>query len=188
MSKVKFIVGLLTLAPLGLSAQGRDAVISSDEVAYASIFAGDFSLLLAVVIGVIATFFVFRAAKKMGVQASLVQDHFDSLLKMGLIKVVNKELLPTFATVWSKNGISSHAIRKFHKQMLEKASNAIELQNIEDRSLHAAQIPIRKEDYAQIEKDIVKFRNGLMRKYGRVESKDADSVYGVNIQLFRLTE
>ncbi len=77
--------------------------------------------------------FIVWAAKKMGVQASLVQDHFDSLLKMGLIKVVNKELLPTFATVWSKNGISSHAIRKFHKQMLEKASNAIELQNIEDR-------------------------------------------------------
>lgn len=66
MSKAKFIVGLLILTPLGLSAQGRDAVISSDEVAYASIFAGDFSLLLAVVIGVIATFFVFRAAKKMG--------------------------------------------------------------------------------------------------------------------------
>lgn len=40
--------------------------ISSDTVAYASIFAGNFSLLLSIVIGIIATSIVFRAAKKMG--------------------------------------------------------------------------------------------------------------------------
>ncbi|MEK7200676.1 MAG: hypothetical protein AAB672_00900 [Patescibacteria group bacterium] len=43
-----------------------DAQLSNDGFAYASIFAGNFSLLLAVVIGIIATFLVFRAAKKLG--------------------------------------------------------------------------------------------------------------------------
>lgn len=58
---------VLSLAlPLFAIAQNRDAVVSSDEVAYASIFAGDLSLLLSVVIGAMATWFVFRAAKKMG--------------------------------------------------------------------------------------------------------------------------
>lgn len=43
-----------------------NAQISNDGFAYASVFAGDFSLLLSVVIGIIATFLVFRAAKKLG--------------------------------------------------------------------------------------------------------------------------
>jgi ABC-type spermidine/putrescine transport system permease subunit II len=41
-------------------------IFNSSGFAYASIFAGNFSLLLSIVIGLIATFLVFRAAKKMG--------------------------------------------------------------------------------------------------------------------------
>ena len=40
--------------------------IPNDSFAYASVFAGNFSLLLSIIIGIIATFIVFRAAKKLG--------------------------------------------------------------------------------------------------------------------------
>lgn len=69
MSKSKVsALGLLALsAPLGLMAQSRDELVSSsDGIAYASFFAGNLSLLLSIVIGVMATWFVFRAARKMG--------------------------------------------------------------------------------------------------------------------------
>lgn len=68
MNKYKvFILGLpILIMPLTLLAQVRDATISNDSVAYASMFAGDLSLLLSIVIGIFATSFVFRAAKKMG--------------------------------------------------------------------------------------------------------------------------
>lgn len=68
MSKFKTIaIGVLgLLAPLSSGAQSRDLAITNDGVAYASVFAGDLSLLLSIVIGIIATFFVFRAANKMG--------------------------------------------------------------------------------------------------------------------------
>ncbi len=46
-------------------AQGREVPMTSDGYAYASMFAGDFSLLLSIVIGLIATFLVFRSAKKL---------------------------------------------------------------------------------------------------------------------------
>ena len=46
--------------------QSLNNSISSDQVAYASIFAGNFSLLLSICIGIIATVIVFRAAKRMG--------------------------------------------------------------------------------------------------------------------------
>lgn len=46
-------------------AQGREVPTTDDGFAYASMFAGDFSLLLSIVIGLIATFLVFRSAKKL---------------------------------------------------------------------------------------------------------------------------
>lgn len=52
--------------PLATSAQEWGGSLSSDDIAYASIFAGNFSLLLSMVIGIIATFLVFRSAKKLG--------------------------------------------------------------------------------------------------------------------------
>jgi ABC-type spermidine/putrescine transport system permease subunit II len=55
------------IAPLTSLAQSLDVPLSNnDDYAYASIFAGNFSLLLSIVIGIIATFLVFRAAKRLG--------------------------------------------------------------------------------------------------------------------------
>lgn len=68
MTKPKiFYLSIATLiSPLFAFAQEWDTSVSSDVVAYASIFTGNFSLLLSIVIGIIATIFVFRAARKMG--------------------------------------------------------------------------------------------------------------------------
>jgi hypothetical protein len=59
-----YATGLLT--PIAGFASEWDVPIVNDPVAYASVFSGDFSFLLSIVIGIIATFFVFRAALKMG--------------------------------------------------------------------------------------------------------------------------
>lgn len=68
MSKFKFsLLGLVGLTlPTIAFAQEWDNAISNDGYAYASMFAGNLSLLLSIVIGIIATSLVFRAAKKMG--------------------------------------------------------------------------------------------------------------------------
>ncbi len=66
MKLLKYFPLVLPAVPVIALAQIREAAVSSDSVAYASVFAGDFSLLLSIVIGIIATFFVFRAAGKMG--------------------------------------------------------------------------------------------------------------------------
>lgn len=68
MNKLKYLTIALAsfLTPLHSFAQSRGEVIASDEVAYATLFTGDFSMLLSIVIGIIATTLVFRAAKRMG--------------------------------------------------------------------------------------------------------------------------
>jgi len=55
-----------TLSPIVIFARNWDVPLSNDDFAYASIFAGNFSLLLSIVIGIIAASLVFRAAKRLG--------------------------------------------------------------------------------------------------------------------------
>lgn len=56
---------IIILSPLVVFGQMTGS-ISNDDFAYASVFAGNFSLLLSIVIGIIAAFLVFRAARKLG--------------------------------------------------------------------------------------------------------------------------
>lgn len=57
---------LASLGPVTTLAQSWDTQIPDDGYAYASAFTGGLSLLLSIVIGVIAVFIVFRAARKLG--------------------------------------------------------------------------------------------------------------------------
>ena len=63
----KFLFLIIGAAwPLAAFAQEWSGSLSSNDIAYASVFAGNFSLLLSIVIGIIATSLVFRSAKKLG--------------------------------------------------------------------------------------------------------------------------
>jgi hypothetical protein len=65
MKKFLLLSAVGIFAPIAAFAQNM-GTISNDDFAYASIFAGNFSLLLSIVIGIIATTLVFRAAKRLG--------------------------------------------------------------------------------------------------------------------------
>lgn len=62
------IATIFSILPLVSFAQSyaENQYIAEDSIAYASIFVGNFSILLSIVIGCIATAYVFRAAHKMG--------------------------------------------------------------------------------------------------------------------------
>lgn len=65
MKKFLILSASIALLPLSVLAQ-RWETVPNDEIGYASAFAGNFSLLLSIVIGVIATFLVLRSARKLG--------------------------------------------------------------------------------------------------------------------------
>jgi len=65
MKKFLTIISIAIL-PVTALAQNFEEINSNDYFAFASIFAGNFSLLLSIIIGIFATFFVFRSASKLG--------------------------------------------------------------------------------------------------------------------------
>lgn len=66
MKKILSLSFIANLLPITALAQNFDSQIPDDGFAYASVFAGNFSLLLSIIIGMIATFIVFRSARKLG--------------------------------------------------------------------------------------------------------------------------
>lgn len=66
MKKLFLFASVIILKPLSASAQMVDPAVFDNEVAYASLFVGNFSLLLSILIGAIATYLVLRAARKLG--------------------------------------------------------------------------------------------------------------------------
>jgi hypothetical protein len=62
-----FLLSMLgIIGPVTALAQNWDMQISDDGFAYATAFTGNFSLFLSILIGVIATFIIFRSARKLG--------------------------------------------------------------------------------------------------------------------------
>ena len=132
--------------------------------------------------------FTAYAEKKTGLPKEVIEHTITVLLELSLIKRAGKGLEPHHTTVWTTNGIPSSGIRQFHRQMIEQALNAIETQSLEERTLHSHQIPVLKSDVLQLNRDLLKFGNLILRKYGRAETRDAEIVYGLNLQLFKLSD
>jgi ABC-type spermidine/putrescine transport system permease subunit II len=92
----KFLLLSLGLLPVITFAGGLNGLSSNDQFAYASIFSGNFSLLLSMVIGMIATFLVFRSAQKMrgGLFGSIL-----NYIALGMLFIV-LGTIATFIDTW----------------------------------------------------------------------------------------
>lgn len=99
----------LSLAPLFALAQEANSAIFNDEVAYASVFVSNFSLLLSTLIGAIATYLVLRAAKRLGGGLfGLVLNYMGVGMLLAVIGTISAFSNPWFAGFW-QNIVSTTA-------------------------------------------------------------------------------
>lgn len=78
----------------------------------------------------------------------------------------------------------STSIRQIHRDILKKASKAIEEQSIEKRKYLSSYFTIRKEKLAEARHELEKFNQEFLKKY--TVEKNPDSVYIFSMQLFEL--
>jgi uncharacterized protein (TIGR02147 family) len=126
------------------------------------------------------------SAERLQVSESVIRETLSVFLEMGLVQEQEKGYEPLHSTIWTNSKVPSQSIRKFHRQMIEQALAAIEMQSMDERSLRSLQIPILKSDIPKISDEVIRFSNMILRKYGRTESADAETIYGINFQVFRL--
>ncbi|MEK7642385.1 MAG: hypothetical protein AAB392_01180 [Patescibacteria group bacterium] len=82
-----------------------NTTITGDQITYASAFTSNLSFLLAVVIGIVATYFVFRAASKMGGGLfGLVLNYVGTGMIFIVIGAVSVALRAYFEPIWLELG------------------------------------------------------------------------------------
>jgi len=118
---------------------------------------------------------ISRAQAKMAMQL---------LIKLGL--VVNKKgrIQSGHEHVLTATDVPSAAVRTYHRQMLAKAMEALEQQDVMEREIRGMGLAVDPEHIAPIKKDLAEFQNRLMTKYGRGKKRE---VYFIGLSFFKLT-
>lgn len=98
-------------------------------------------------------------------------------LKDGIyhVKEVNLQVNP---------GVASNAIRNFHRQIIQRALESMELDPMTDRYLNSFVIKVRKDKMNEFQKKIEQMADDLIVDLSHDEK--ADQVYGLSLQFFPL--
>lgn len=121
------------------------------------------------------------------VQPSQARACLELLLELGLVlRDSSGRLTRGEASITTGHEVRSLAIGNYHRQMLERAAESIELVKSENRDISALTVSISGETVAELKDRIHDFRELLIDRCDRDEQPDA--VYQINIQLFPLTK
>ena len=124
-------------------------------------------------------------AKALGIHVSQVESAIDKLSRLELIEKVNGKWAPTADSLVTPSGVPSEALRKFHMQVLEKAMDALKLQNVSQRHSFTTVMPIDTADLTEIGEKVQKFQRKLVKDYSKKPS--VNHVYAMTSQFFNLT-
>lgn len=89
--------------------------------------------------------------------------------------------------VFTPDNIPSEALRKFHRQLIEKSLRAMHEQPIEQRTFISTEIPIKREEYKKVAAKIRRFNEEIIQKHS-TSAGDGDAVYAITFQFFQLNK
>jgi uncharacterized protein (TIGR02147 family) len=124
-----------------------------------------------------------------GVEAEAVKDSLAMLERLGLARRdasgrLRKSAEKVRTAVPPK---STLAIRVFHKQMLMRATRAIDQQSLTERYVTSLTIPVPVARLAEASRRIAEFRDAFAREMAAAKD-GGEEVYHLNMQFFRATE
>lgn len=124
-------------------------------------------------------------AQRLGISAAEVRIAIERLIRVGLLEESGGRLRTTQGNLASPDGISSEAIRSYHRQVLQKAEQALETQPIEEREIAGISVAVARRSVGDFKKDVSRFLDEMGVKYGSGSKKQ--EVYQLEVALFRLT-
>ena len=121
------------------------------------------------------------------IQPAQAKACLELLLELGLVsRDTTGRLTRGEASITTGHEVRSLAIGNYHRQMLTRAAESIELVKSENRDISALTVSISTDTVAELKDRIHDFRELLIDLCDRDESPDA--VYQINLQLFPLTK
>jgi transcriptional regulator with XRE-family HTH domain len=124
-------------------------------------------------------------ARRLAISVAEVRAGIDRLERVGLLERRKGKLVVSRDYVISPEGIPSEAIRNYHRQMLHRASQALESQALDEREIAGIDLALHPKLLPAIKKDISDFLDELVAKYAR--GRQRREVYHCEVAFFRLT-
>jgi uncharacterized protein (TIGR02147 family) len=129
-------------------------------------------------------------SKRLGISVYEAENAIERLKRLGLLELVDGRLVSSTAANVTADDAPSESIRKFNKQILVKASEAITNQSREEREIGTLTTAIDERDLPEFKEMIRKFRRRVNHTaIAKAESKNSKlkHVYCLAVQFFRLT-
>ena len=127
-----------------------------------------------------------KIAQKLGgkISARQAKATLQTLVDLGIVHFnpETNEILPRMSKGFvSQNDVPSHAIRSHHRQMMERAQEALEEVPLLEREITALTISFNQKNLLKVKNEIREFKNRMDLRYGE---DHGDSVYQLNVQFF----
>lgn len=120
-------------------------------------------------------------AKKLSLPLAQVQEGLERLQRLGHIKYSNARWIPSEPDSTTTSEVASESIRAYHRQILEKASSALETP-VEKRDFSSMIFSLNSEQLTYAKERLQDFRRSLVKELEGMPGKD--SVYCLSFQLF----
>jgi uncharacterized protein (TIGR02147 family) len=121
-------------------------------------------------------------AKQLGISEIEVKNALERLIKVGLLIHENGELSPSSRFYVNQKSVPNESVKKYHKQILEKAIQAIETQSTQIRDFAATTVAISRDDIPYVKKKLKEFRTVLDKELSSRQSRNF--VYTLSTQFF----
>ena len=123
-------------------------------------------------------------AKRLGISKEEAELALERLERLGLLHKKNERWLKTNEFVVTKSEMKNEALRKFHRQILEKALDSIESQSIEERELGSMTMSIDPSKIKEAKKRMLQFRLEMAKFLSKGKKTET---YVFSTELFKLT-
>lgn len=121
-------------------------------------------------------------AHQIGISEIETKEAIERLIKVGLLVRENNTLIPSSRFYVNQSSIPNESIKKYHKQVLEKAIFAIDDQSTQIRDFGATTIAISPDDIPYVQKKLKEFRTVLDKELSSRPNRNF--VYVLSTQFF----
>ncbi len=125
-------------------------------------------------------------SRRLGVQIIQIELAIERLTRVGLIKIEEGKFVAVQSNGWVPGGIPSSSIRKFHRQVLEKALVAMETQAVEERFFSTRMLTVNRKELPKAFEAISEFQEKFCVDRDSEQSKEL--LYCISMQFFKIVE
>ncbi len=125
-------------------------------------------------------------ARRLGIDPLVADGAIERLKRLDLLEEKGGRLRATDGFTASPSGVPSDALKKFHRQLLEKTLSSIYLQSVDERELSHVVLAINSDELPEAKEEIKRFRRSFDARFSKSARKD--EVYCLGVHFFRLQE